>query len=71
MERMFYKCNSLITNITIKNSNTTYTDIFYGTAINEGAEIIVNYTSDASEIVDNMISTKSDASNVVKGELVS
>ncbi len=42
-----------------------------GATINDGAQITVNYTNEASSIVDDMISTKPSSSNVVKGSLVS
>ena len=71
MVYMFRSCSNLNTTITIKNSNTTYTNIFYNTATAEGAKITVNYINDTSSLVDNMIATKPNNSNVVKGVLIS
>lgn len=44
--------------------------IFSETATAEGAQIIVNYTEAAADVIDNYIATKSSNSNVIKGELV-
>ena len=52
-------------NVTEKN----YENMFYGAATDPNAKIIVNYTSEAETLVDNMIKTKSSNSNVVKGIL--
>ena len=63
-----YNSTKLNTSITIKNPNTTsYTSMFNGVATKEGSQITVNYTSETSDLVDAMIATKSELSNVVKG----
>ncbi len=66
-------CHNLVTTITIRGTNCTnyagesgFWSIFTNTAIGTG-HIIVNYTADASDLVDLMIATKSDTSNVTKG----
>ena len=50
---------------------SAYMDIFTRAATAEGAQITINYTSDAASLVDTLIATKSDTSNVVKGSLIS
>ena len=68
MYRMFTGCSSLTTTINIMNVGvTSYDNMFYNAATNNGAKITVNYIADASALVDNMIATKSSTSNVVKG----
>ena len=72
MSNMFLGCYELTTNITIKNPNVTnYTDMFKDAAIVSDSKITVNYIDSTSSLVDNMINTKSDTSNVIKGEKVS
>ena len=44
--------------------------MFEEAATQNGARIVVNYTSESSEAVDKMIANKSSNSNVVKGSLV-
>ncbi len=71
MSGMFDHCNNLITTISILNSNTTsYFQMFYNAAVNDGALIKVNYTTETSDLVDQMIATKSSESSVAKGELI-
>ena len=72
MSQMFYSTGynstKLNTSITIRNPNIIeYTDMFRETALKAGAQITVNYTSETSDLVDAMIATKSETSNVVKG----
>ena len=71
MGYMFENCSKLITSITIRNSNAALGNPFFNAATEAGAKITVNYTSETSDLVDQMIATKSDTSNVVKGSLVS
>ncbi len=71
MNYMFQNCNKLKTNITIKNVDTTaYSAMFNNAAIDTSAEIKVNYTSETSALVDEMLKTKSSNSNVIKGNQV-
>ena len=75
MSEMFYStgCNStdFITSITISNSNVLdYTSMFLDVATKGESKITVNYTSETSDLVDQMIATKSSNSNVVKGNLI-
>ena len=68
---MFTNCKNLVTTINIMNANVTnYTYMFSGAATENGAKIIVNYTLETESLVDNMIATKSDTSNVVKGKQI-
>lgn len=74
MNSMFYRTGYTSTklniSITIKNPNTKYyNDVFTNAAIKSGSRIIVNYTNETSDLVDLMIATKSEESNVVKGIL--
>ncbi len=70
MSNMFWVCQKIKTNITIRNAEvTSYDGMFGGAATASGAEIIVNYTSETSDLVDEMIKTGS--KNVKKGKLVS
>ena len=72
MDGMFGGCFNLTTTITINSSKiTSYNSMFSGAATNNGAQITVNYTNETSSLVDQMIATKSESSNVVKGILVS
>jgi len=59
----------LSTEITIRGIDKTYRDMFSATSTTSG-QVIVNYTSETSELVDSMIATKTYNSNVVKGLLV-
>ncbi len=76
MARMFNNCYKLSTTITIRGTNCTKIEddhevgMFEKAATEKEAKIIVNYTEDASELVDKMIATKSTTSNVIKGSIV-
>ena len=71
MEYMFAYCYDLTTIISILGNNVTnYRYMFSNAATQNGAKITVNYTSETSSLVDNMIATKSTNSNVVKGSQV-
>lgn len=57
--------------ITIRNPNVmSYNSMFYYSSINENSQLVVNYTSETSDLVDEMIATKSSNANVIKGNLV-
>ena len=72
MSWMFDGCSFLTATINIMNAGVTnYSGMFKNAATSNGAQIIVNYIADASALVDNMIATKSDTSNVVKGTVIS
>ena len=70
MKWMFYGCNYLNGAITVKGNVTSYDNIFTNSAIQPNCTFTVNYTSSTSNIVDNIINTKSSNSNVVKGTQV-
>ena len=67
---MFYGCSKLSTTLTIKNKDAICTDIFDDAATVGAAKIIVNYTSETSTLVDNIIANKHSTSNIVKGSQV-
>ena len=72
MYGMFSNCAYLTTTINIKNTGTTsYEEMFLDAATESGSLIKVNYTSATSDLVTNMVATKSENSNVEKGSLVS
>ena len=48
----------------------TGSNMFKNAATATGSGITVNYTSETSSLVENMIATKSTGSNVVKGILI-
>ena len=59
------------TEMTIINPNIIgYDGMFKGAATKNDAHIIVNYTAETSEKVDQLIATKSSDSHVTKGRLV-
>ena len=63
--------NNLTTEITIKSTAiTNYSSMFINAATASGAKITINYTSATSSLVDSMIATKSNNSNVEKGSQV-
>ena len=69
---MYLGVGKLVTSITIRNPNmTSYEEMFLNAVPTTGSKITVNYTSETSDLVDLMIATKSELSNVVKGTLVS
>lgn len=55
--------------INIHNNPTSYDRSFEYSATEDGSEIIVNYTSNVTNI-DNIINTKSTNSNIIKGEII-
>lgn len=72
MSKMFQQCYNIVITFTLSGNNVSaYMDIFTRAATAEGAQITINYTSDAASLVDTLIATKSDTSNVVKGSLIS
>ncbi len=71
MWNMFLFCKNLTTTINIYTSSVIYINMFGGAATVSGAQITVDYVESASDLVDQMIATKSSDSNVVKGKLLS
>lgn len=67
MAFMFNDCSKLSTTITIVGTNCTYYSFMFNDAATAaGSQIKVRYTANASDLVDQMIATKSYNSNVVK-----
>ncbi|MBQ3469033.1 MAG: BspA family leucine-rich repeat surface protein [Bacilli bacterium] len=66
---MFQAASKISGTIKLSKRPTSYGDMFRDAATAEGSELIVNYTSDVTNI-DNLINTKSSNSHVTKGELV-
>ena len=63
--------SDFITSITISNPNVlNYAYMFNSVATKGDSKITVNYTSETSDLVDLMIATKTEGSNVVKGERI-
>ena len=58
------------TEITIKTNNAVFESMLSGVATRDGGQVILNYTSESENLVDQMISTKSGNSNIIKGVLV-
>ena len=70
--QMLQGCSKIKTSITIMNGNMSeYKMTFFGAATDSEAQIIVNYTSETEELVDNIINTKTVSSHVIKGEEIS
>lgn len=69
MYQMFHGSDKLTdVVITIRGTKcTNYVGMFAWAATEEGSSVTVNYTQDASTLVDNMIATKNSNSNVIKG----
>ena len=71
ISNLFYQCENLITTLNITSTTITkYNYMFSDTAVQQGAKVTVNYISDASTLVDNMIATKSNGSNIIKGSVI-
>ena len=69
---MFSECQNLSTTLFINSSLiANYSLMFSGAATYSNAQIVVDYNSETVDLVDNMIATKSNNSNVVKGSLLS
>ena len=68
MSSMFEYSSFMNTSLTIKNPNTSnFSNMFADAATRTNSIITLNYTSATSDLVDQMIATKSSTSNVVKG----
>ena len=67
IDNMFKNFNNYKLTVNIKKKPTSYTDAFKDASTN--GSITVNYTSAVNNI-DSIIATKSDGSNVVKGQLI-
>jgi len=65
--RMFYQCKKLTATINITNNIENYSNMFSDAAIVSPAKITLNYTSETSSLVDKIIASKPENSNIVKG----
>ncbi len=71
MQEMFINCSSLSTTLYIGNNTvSSYNGMFSGASTKVGSVIMVNYMVGANQLVDNMIATKSENSNVIKGKQI-
>ena len=71
MDSMFEGCSFLTTTINIMNANVVgYQAMFSSAATASGAKITVNYFADTSTLVDKMIATKPEGSNIIKGSII-
>ncbi len=69
--QMFADCRRIVTTLNIRNTVIpTYTEMFTSAAIEEGSGITINYVESTSSLVDQLLTTKSENSNVVKGTLI-
>ncbi len=71
MDSTFSGCSNLSTKIVIMSTDVYSDYMFENAAIADGALITIDYIEEASDLVDAMIATKSDNSNVIKGNNVS
>ena len=72
MTSLFNDCYNLTTTIEITNTNIIdYENMLSNAATNESSQIILNYTTETSSLVDQIVATKSENSNIVKGTLIS
>ncbi len=71
MDYMFYNARKVTTTLTIRNKDVSYNNIFDYAATEEGSQITLNYTADTESVVDAMIASKPEDSNVVKGIMIS
>ncbi len=72
MTSLFNDCYNLTTTIEITNPNIIdYENMLSNAATNESSQIILNYTTETSSLVDQIVATKSENSNIVKGTLIS
>ena len=67
---LFNGISSVTTTINIMNNNISYDYMFKNAATSSDSQITVNYIASASDLVDKIIATKSENSNVVKGNVI-
>lgn len=71
VDHMFDGCSNLTATITIDFIPTSYEGIFANAATAEGATITLNYTDETLTIVNDIISKKTEGSNIVIGRNIS
>ena len=70
-DKMFANCEKLTTTINITSMTLiNYPEMFNNAATTEDAQIKINYKIETSELVDRLLTTKSENSNVIKGTLI-
>lgn len=70
MSNMFYDAYYVQATLNVMNPNTSYNNMFVNCAISSGGKVTINYVQNAYSLVTNMIATKSDSSNVVRGTVI-
>ncbi len=71
MKNMFQYCYRINATLNISSSPTTiYENMLFDAATVTGASLKINYTNEASALVDNMLTTKSATSNITKGTVI-
>ena len=71
MWRMFYSTYYVQATLNVMNQNvSSYDEMFVNCAIAGGGKVTINYVQNAYSLVTNMIATKSDSSNVVRGTVI-
>ena len=68
---LFYGSRKITGTITLRGNITNYNNAFTNAATDNESNVRVNYTSNLSSIISNIIATKSYASKVYRGSLVS
>ena len=69
IQSMFQSASNAKGTLNIYNNPTSYRQAFYEASTNSGSEIVVNYKNVVTNI-NNIINTKSNNSNVIKGNLI-
>lgn len=67
MNYMFYNSSNINATLTIKGVNKSYSNMLYNAADSTDAQIVLNYTSQTLSLVNSMVASKSEKSNVIKG----
>lgn len=68
IEQMFSSCPKVSSELTIRNPNIVVPQLaFYNCSTASGVKFIINYTTDTESKVEEIISKKNSASNIVKG----
>lgn len=67
MNYMFYNSGNISATLTIKGVNKSYSNMLYNAADSTDAQIVLNYTSQTLSLVNSMVASKSEKSNVIKG----
>ena len=71
--KVFYNCKNLIATINLGNETFRgdfINEIIYNCTTIPPAKLVLNYTSETATLIDEILATKSENSNVVNGELI-